>query len=462
MKERIFITGSPSAGYGGWENQLGNSAILIGLLKSIHKYLPYAIISTKYRLSPDFCQLYGINSTPIEPESGRKLQRIFMTLLNLFMSLIWRIFRDIFKLDVKILRSTKLLSIYYNADLIIELSGDTYGDNISFGKFIIDSINLLSACLMRKPVVSLANSPGPFSGKMKKLIASLVFNNLTLITTREPISADLLRSMNIKTPIITTACPVFLLEPVQEKRVKQLMELERITENYKPTIGFNLSGDSLYSDLDEYVFIVKFLLNNLHAQVILIPHTYRTEPGSRQLTHGLDYVRLKALYQEVTKVNNKKEMLKLIEGFYSANEVKGLIGKLDFFISGRLHAGVAALSQCVPTVLLAYGHKHFGFARMLNMEQYVWCPSMGKDKLMAIIKEAWDNKEKIRIQLNEGIPLIKERAELNIKILRDILRLDENSRLHLSKDFLEKYNLEEEGNNLPGFNYYLRDVYNIK
>lgn len=176
----------------------------------------------------------------------------------------------------------------------------------------------------------------------------------------------------------------------------------------------------------------------------------------------MHYVRLKALYQEIIKVNNKAEMLKLIEGYYSASEVKGLIGKLDLFISGRLHAGVAALSQCVPTVLLAYGHKHFGFARMLNIEQYVWCPYMGKDKLMAIIREAWDNKEKIRIQLSERIPIIKERAELNVKILGDILKLNENSRHHLSKDFLKKYNLEEEVNNLHNINYYLQDIYNIK
>ncbi len=475
MKERkrIFITGSCSAAYGNWEQQLGNAAILIGLLETIHKYLPDVDISTKYHLSSDFCYTYGIKVLPVEPESGKKLQRIYMTFFNLIMSLIWRILYRLFKTDIKILHSTSLLNTYYNNDIIIDLSGDTYGDNIPLRNFIKHSFDLLSAKLMGKPVVSLANSPGPFSGKLRRFIASLVFNNLTLITTREPISASLLRNMNIRTPIITTACPAFLLESAQEERVKQLMELEGITENYKPLIGFTLGGYNLYSeqtwdtpktlkDIELYIPVINFLLNNLHAQVLLIPHVYRIDPRTGQYIQGPDYFILKAIYQEITKVNNKVEMLKLIEGTYSPYEVKGLIGELDFFISGRLHAGVAALSQCVPTVLLAYGHKHFGFAKMLNIEQYIWHPSMGKDRLTEIVKEAWENKEKIRVQLSGRIPLIKERAELNAKILRDILRLNEDSRLHLSEDFLKEYILEKEENNLPDLNYYLQDIYRNK
>jgi len=40
----IFIIGSCSAHIGNWEQQLGNAAILIGLLDSIHKNLPGAVV----------------------------------------------------------------------------------------------------------------------------------------------------------------------------------------------------------------------------------------------------------------------------------------------------------------------------------------------------------------------------------------------------------------------------------
>jgi len=446
MKVRLFITGSCSPTIGNWEHQLGNAAILIGLLKSIHKYLPDVVITTKYRLSKEFSQKYKIQSVVLEPEKGHKLRRAFITIYNLFSSAIWRFCHKVFRIDVKFLRCTRLLTTYYNSDLIIDLSGDTYGDNIPFLAFVKYSLELVAARLLKKPVISLANSPGPFSGKIKRFIAKIVLNNISLITTREPVSADLLRNVGIKAPIITTACPAFLLEPAPEERVKEIMRSEGIDENIRPIIGLTLAGYNLYSeptwdvpdsleDLELYVPTVKFLLDELGAQVLLIPHVYRTNPWTGQLIQGPDYVILKALKERFAGTKR----LKLIEGTYSPNEVKGLIGKLDLHISGRLHAGVAALSQYVPTVLLAYGHKHVGFAKMLGQERYVWQPSRGPDGLLAIVKQIWENRERVVTKLHERIPFVKELAKLNAKILSDVLKLDEKSRIRPPKAVIDKW-----------------------
>jgi len=447
--KRIFITGSCSSALGNWEHQLGNAAILIGLLTSIHKYLPDVIVTTKYQLSKGFSGTYRIQSLYLEPTKGFKAYRMLITLYNLFLSIIWFFFWRILRLDIKFLRSTRLLNTYYNADIIIDLSGDTYGDNIPFKNFVKHSLELITARFLEKPIVSLANSPGPFSGKFKKFIARITFNNISLITTREPISADLLCSIGVKTPIVTTACPAFLLEPVQEYKLKEILQKEGIEEEYKPTVGFTLGGYNLYSkptwdtpesleDLQLYVPTLKFLLEELHAQVVLIPHVYRMDPFSGQMIQGPDYIILKNLSRIISKDVEYKN-LKIIEGTYSPQEVKGLIGKMDLYISGRLHAGVAALSQCVPTVLLSYGHKHFGFAKLLNQEKYVWEPSMGPDGLLTIVKQIWENKERVTDELHKRVPLIKELAELNIKILKDILDLDKELRVCLPNKLLDNW-----------------------
>lgn len=451
MKKRIFITGSCSSNLGNWEQQLGNAAILIGLLKTIHKYIPESNVLTKYRLSSEFSETYKINSIPIEPEKGFKFKRIIMTFLNFFSSLIWRVLFQIFKKDIKLFRSSKLLDVYYNSDIVIDLSGDTYGDNIPLRNFIKHSFDILSARLMGKPTVALANSPGPFSGKIKKYIALKVLNNFTVITVREPISAKLLHDMKVKTPIFITACPAFLLEPASDNRVREIMNLEGIEKNIKPLVGITLGGYNLYSspswdtpktfkDLDFYIPAIEFLVNELNAQLILIPHVYRTNPWTGQRIQGPDYVILRELRKKILEKNrSKSQNILLIEGTYSPEEVKGLIGNLDFYITGRLHAGVAALSQSIPTVLLAYGHKHFGFAKMLGCDRYVWHPLMGKDKLELLVREAWNDRENIRKALSTKISSIKELAEMNVKIIEDILKLDSSLNSSIPKEFLKKW-----------------------
>lgn len=449
MGARLFITGSCSSALGNWEQQLGNAAILIGLLERIHKHLPSAIVTTKYQLSREFSQTYGIQSLLVGTETGGKLRRVFGTLYNVFSSIVWRFFREIFRIDIKFWRSTQLLDTYYNSDLIIDLSGDTYGDNILFRDFVKHSLDLIAARLLRKPIVSLASSPGPFTGKIKKLIAQVVFNNISLITTREPVSANLLRNLGIKTSIITTGCPAFFLKPAPDIRVKEIMQLEGIDESSGPIIGLTLCGYNLYSkptwnvpetleDLELYLPTVRFILDELDAQLLLIPHVYRTNPWTGQMIQGPDYHILKTLSHMVSRYS-ATEKLKLIEGTYSPAEMRGLIGKLHLHISGRLHAAVDAWSQYVPTVLLAYGHKHLGFAKMLNQERYVWSPSMGPDGLLAIVKQILEDRERVVAELHKKLPLVKECADLNVKIIEEMIKLDEKSRLRLPKTVLDRW-----------------------
>ena len=109
------------------------------------------------------------------------------------------------------------------------------------------------------------------------------------------------------------------------------------------------------------------LLDDLNANVFLLPHVYRRNPYTTGGEHinGPDYDILLHLFKMVDG-DKYQGRFKLIEGKYTSSEAKGIIGQCDMYISGRLHAGVAAASQIVPIVFLAYGHKHRGFARLLH------------------------------------------------------------------------------------------------
>ena len=90
------------------------------------------------------------------------------------------------------------------------------------------------------------------------------------------------------------------------------------------------------------------------------------------------------------------------------------------YISGRLHAGVAALSQTIPTVLLSYGHKNRGFARLLHQEKYVF-EGGSPEKLKAMIEDAWKSREETAEILIDRMPKIRELADLSFEIVREIV-----------------------------------------
>ena len=56
----------------------------------------------------------------------------------------------------------------------------------------------------------------------------------------------------------------------------------------------------------------------------------------------------------------------MVRGQYDAAETKYLIGQCDFFIGARMHACIAAVSQSIPAVTLAYSKKAAGVMGLVN------------------------------------------------------------------------------------------------
>jgi colanic acid/amylovoran biosynthesis protein len=189
-----------------------------------------------------------------------------------------------------------------------------------------------------------------------------------------------------------------------------------------------------FNDLSLFVPMIKYLLDDLNASVFLLPHVYRVNPYTSIGEHinGPDHDILLHLYRmaDGDKYNGR---LRLIEGKYTSSEAKGVIGQCDMYISGRVHAGVAALSQAIPTILLAYGHKHRGFASLVHQEKYVFEGTDSRE-LKLIVEDAWENREEITKVLKERMARIEELVNLNFEIVKEIVDLNEEERDHIPKE----------------------------
>lgn len=96
-------------------------------------------------------------------------------------------------------------------------------------------------------------------------------------------------------------------------------------------------------------------------------------------------------------------------GAYNQNEIKYLIGRCDFFIGARMHACIAALSQCIPTVSIAYSDKFIGVMKSIGMESYCVDPrTQETGEITACLNDALAAQAETRALLRQTIPRVRQ------------------------------------------------------
>jgi polysaccharide pyruvyl transferase WcaK-like protein len=294
------------------------------------------------------------------------------------------------------------------------------GDNLSGeGNFPVNPfINILYAILLNKPVVLYAESLGYYSNPILNYIAKFVFNRTNLILVREELSKKYLDDKGVINPkIYVTADPAFLLNAASQSHVYEILSKEGVDEIQKPLIGINpsglisrFSGKGHQKAEDIMAKVIDNLAENLKATIIMIPHVYTPNDDDR--------VAIDRIFHKV----KDKSKVEIIKNEYTPQELKGIIGQCDLFIGARMHATIASTSMLVPTVGIAYSHKMHGIiGKMLGQEKYVlYIRELKYEGLISTVNDAWENREKIKKELEMKIPMVKEKAMLNGKLVKEL------------------------------------------
>lgn len=402
----------------------GSTALLNSMMNTLNAFLP----ETKFTI---FSYHTDYNQFPVEIFKNQvislNLLQTFETLVVLLRCWIWSVINRYSNKNVHFLINNKKLKRYYYSDIIINTGGDglteDYGSPFSYFS------NILIAILLGKPVVIYAESIGPFKKYWNKIIANLILNRVKLITLREEKSKEHLDAIGVTKPsIFITADSAFLLESATQQDIKNILRKEGIHKSGNPLIGLSVSKIiSNYGFLnhkckrtayEEYVKImakvVKYLIENLNATVVFIPHVIIPHSDDRHVAEDI-----------LNLLNNENNVIS-IKNEYTPEELKGIIGHCDLFIGARMHACIASTSMLVPTIAIAYSHKtHWVIGKMLNQEKYVIdIKDFSYDLVLLKVKETWREREKIKRELGEKIPLIKEKAILNCVLVKEILNTE--------------------------------------
>ena len=424
---KILLTGFTSLHWGRMEfGNIGNYYIIEPLLDELNATFSDADIYTTCQFSNEFIDRTGVKTLPLNYyydwsdsciKNAKDELKIAYEYLN----------------TGNIIGSSPYIEFLLNTDLVIDFSGDMWGENSTlFGKDRLE-VGLIKdrvAQIFAKKTAMIAGSPGPFSESFELLdFAKEVYSNFDIVTNRENLSKNLLKDSGFDiSKTVSLTCPAFLFKPSSYK--------PKLTNG--PNIGYVLCGwnftNGSYdtenrpeSDYAVFVESIKYILNTIEdSTVYLMSHSnaFPIPPKEFELQHGRDYDTMVKLEQIMIKLGYEDRVV-LIKEVHDAWDTKAFIGNFDMLISGRIHAAVAALSQSVPTVIINYGngpvpHKLAGFAEVANVSELIASPHDVND-LIDKIDHCWDNLKLYKIMLNEIIPGIKERAKKNITLLKTIL-----------------------------------------
>jgi len=397
----------------GWTNK-GNLALIESTIEAINKFSP----NTEFILMGPI----GIDheNFNVKQQGGFiSPQHAMISLSHLINCLYIYMSKRFLKIQMPISENSFLWS-FYSSNIIISSGGDSMsGEN---GISVLNTfINIFYAILLEKPVVLYGCSIGYYKTRLLKNIANKIFNNVDLIIVREELSKKYLDENHIsKSKIYLTADPAFLLRPAEDSRVFEILSAEGICKPHRPIIGINASGlisrfkkgkerDAEIANI--FAKVIDDLIEKLNASIIMIPHVYSEGSDDRD-----------AIALTLSYVKNIQDV-KLIKGEYTPQELKGIIGQCDLFIGARMHTTIASTSMIVPTIGIAYSHKMHGIiGDMLGQSNYIIdINSLDYEKLSSLIIDAWMNREKIKKELDNKVAIAKEKANLNGKLVGELL-----------------------------------------
>lgn len=430
MKVKILVIGLTSTRVGGMESHnLGNYIIIEPFFSILRETFPDAEISTTIQMSDKFYDAFGIRGLRARRFWTYGKNAGFETACDAFCIFLWKITRR------KLFLKSLLLAELSAADLVIDFSGDIYGDNAEWTKFLEGNARLFFSLLLRKKVVMLAGSPGPFKSIWRQVIAKYILTRLHLVANREPLSTAMLAYIGIKDGhIVTAACPSVCFNKVELGAWLHPEDRNKLVNSDRPVVGFILCGWNMpvgpYHkwpredfEFETFVKILDYLILSTDYRVCVMSHQNATGDDG-ELAKGGDHILIDRLLG-ILGDRYDGDRIYSLKGLYDAAQSKSVIGCFEFLISGRIHGAVQALSQTIPAIIMDYGHdpkphKLAGFARVYGIDDY-FVPPDDPEAIIRAIESIMKNQWSIRAELDNRLPMIKSVARSSFDMLPDLV-----------------------------------------
>jgi colanic acid/amylovoran biosynthesis protein WcaK/AmsJ len=264
------------------------------------------------------------------------------------------------------------------SDFVVSLAGgDSFSDIYGQARLWYVLLPQVLALAMNRPLVLLPQTIGPFKTARGRWLARGILRRARWICARDTESLNEVgRLLRHKPRNATFAYDMaFALEPLPPAR--QVKDLVGDLRQRGGLVGLNVSGllycggytgknefglRSNYQELVEK--LIRFFVERQGCQVLLVPHVLGGAEDAE--SDGAACERIAAALGP-----GCQGRLHALRSPLNHNEVKWVIGQCDFFLGSRMHACIAAVSQAVPALGLAYSRKFAGVFGSMGVDELV-------------------------------------------------------------------------------------------
>ena len=306
----------------------------------------------------------------------------------------------------------------FQINLVVDITGgDSFTDMYGLGYYWRLFSYKYLLVLYQKKLVFFPQTYGPFKRELTRRSTKYVLDKASRIYSRDRESIALVKTLMGKkfNPGKVKFAPdvAFILD---SQKPHELDEIEAIKERKQSLIvGLNISG-LLYKSHDKNLErfginidyremiqkLIPSLLENEEMTIVLVPHVV-TGPGT--IENDQDVV--DEIYQGIP--SDIANHLIPLRKTYNHREIKYVIGHCNFFLGSRMHSCIAALSQCIPAVGLAYSKKFSGVYDSIDVEELVVdLRSTDLNTINSRASSLLKDREKFTKRLKQTIPQKKQ------------------------------------------------------
>ncbi|MGB9880926.1 MAG: polysaccharide pyruvyl transferase family protein [Anaerolineae bacterium] len=305
----------------------------------------------------------------------------------------------------------RLLSAYYDADLVISCGGGNFYAHFWISLFFLVSLAALGlAIIMDRKVVMLPQSIGPIKGWLQRQLTRTLLNRVNKIMVREPRSLEFIQNaLCLRKQAVLVPDLAFTFTPTEHSSVR-LQDLQSglkigvtIIDRAAQVKGkvFTAAQQEIYEEA--LVAALGEISRKYGATIYLFPQC--TGPDfahdDRQALHRV-FLRL---YEQGTPVV-------LFDEFSNFLELKAVYALMDCIVGSRMHTAIFAISLGIPVILISYQPKSIGMMEYVGLGRF--CYEIGfldQDRLVSGLSELIENRDKIKKMIRERYSEIQERLQ---------------------------------------------------
>jgi polysaccharide pyruvyl transferase WcaK-like protein len=323
----------------------------------------------------------------------------------------------------------QILSLDQVADIT---GGDSFTDLYGTRRFVQGGLIKYLWLLYGKPVYFLPQTYGPFHREWVRRTARFLLIRASAVYCRDQKGLNEVRRMLGAKPLMQDKAAyvpdvAFVLdgEPVHDSLTRSI---ERCRREGMAIAGLNVSGllyhggytqnnmFVLKADYPQLVRQIASALIDQNCALVLVPHVFPSSPAYQVESDAEACLKT----AEAVRKDHPGARLFIADNGYNHNQLKSVIGMCDFFVGSRMHSCIAALSQCVPAVGIAYSDKFAGvFESAGQGANVIDAKSMTNDEIVRQVCSIFQDRLRQRAILEEVVPAVQRQIEEQFSRLSD-------------------------------------------